>query len=670
MRIADKIGLFLCLIFSACLSTKSVKDGRTAYNLKQYATAIQYLESEVASLSDTDEEYPQVSYLLGESYKNINDSQKSLTWYIQAAKTGYGPDAFYEMAYMLKKNERYQDAILSFNRLLKMFPQNANDIKKEIEKCQIAQNSLSTLLATDMMVSPLTINTEYAEYAPSFYNGTTLLFTSDRLTETSSDIYAWTGNGYSDIYQFDLIEGTVSPFDVGVNSEFNDGVIAFNQKRDQAYFTRCFSETGDQYCRIMTSVLDGDSWSEPIEALNHKPMVNYGDPMLIENDSVLLFVSNDPTGFGGHDLYYALLEEDGIWSEPELMPSYLNTIGDERFPTWQNDTLYYASDFLPGLGGLDIFKTALLSDNSWSRPINIGKPFNSPEDDYGYIIAPDEAIEYDVKSKVYFTTTRGVFGNDDIYVGIRYKTDKDYQVVDTIPTKEEEVEVVEVQKNLFLQVTVTEKIFASADNPNSYVVGKRHVPGASIKFSFNDVEELFISNEQGQILLPIDTGIVYSFLVGKADYLNNGVDYRITKDYEDLADGELLEMEIEIEKIFEGVEIVLDNIYYDYNESYIREDARPSLDYLVKTLVDNPALNIELSSHTDCRGEEEYNLDLSQRRAQAAVEYIISQADLRVDQLSSSGYGESNPEIECAVCDDCSEDEHQINRRTTFTILK
>jgi len=114
----------------------------------------------------------------------------------------------------------------------------------------------------------------------------------------------------------------------------------------------------------------------------------------------------------------------------------------------------------------------------------------------------------------------------------------------------------------------------------------------------------------------------------------------------------------------------LENIYYDFNESFIRDDAKPSLNYLVKVLQDNPALNIQLSSHTDCRGDNDYNQQLSQRRAQAAVDYVASQANVGASQLSSVGYGESSPEINCQVCEECSEDEHQINRRTTFKILR
>ena len=155
------------------------------------------------------------------------------------------------------------------------------------------------------------------------------------------------------------------------------------------------------------------------------------------------------------------------------------------------------------MGGLDIFKTTLKPDNSWTRPVNIGKPFNSAEDDYSFIIAPKSSLEYDVKAKVYFTTTRSLIGGDDIYVGIQHKTAEDFELEESQADTIVEVVEVDIDKTFFLQVTIKEKLFAAANNPNSFVVGNRVVPGASIKFSSVERNDIFRSNESGQILLPI-----------------------------------------------------------------------------------------------------------------------------------------------------------------------
>jgi peptidoglycan-associated lipoprotein len=435
------------------------------------------------------------------------------------------------------------------------------------------------------------------------------------------------------------------------------------------FFTRCDSEVGDSHCKILRSIFIDGNWSKGDEVFAQKPGVNYGDPVLIENDNVLIFTSNDPTGIGAHDLYYSLRNEDGSWTDPDLMPPYLNTIGEERFPRWDNGVLYYSSDFLPGLGGLDIFKTSLNEDNSWTQPENVLAPINSSEDDYCYVPVPNEFLTSDIKKRIYFTSTRGVFGNDDLYSLTEYKSKDEIEKVDTLETAVP-IEVVEDPKLLFLQIRIQEKIYAVPSNPNSYIVGLKNVSQASIRFTSPNREDIFLSKEDGTILLPIDTGSVYKILVGKSGYLNNGLEYQITEDYKNLTDGQVLELNIEIEKIFEGVEIVMDNIYYDYNQSVIRDDAKPALDYLVKILRDNPAVKIQLSSHTDCRGEEDYNQTLSQARATSAVEYIVQSGGISMAKLNAVGYGESSPEIICSDCNSCSEDEHQINRRTTFKVIE
>lgn len=659
------IGLFLFMILLSCQTTKKVKDGQTAYELKQYARAIEFLENEIIQLKEG-EEYAQTAYMLGTSYKNINDSENSLRWFIESAKNGYGPDAFYEMAYMLKKNERYEDAELSFQRLLKMVPSRSNELKKEIEKCRLARRWSAAQGQNKYTLKALEINSTQSDYSPFLYSSDKIVFTSDRIIG-QSPVYNWTGNGFSDLYLLDLDKRVVTPFAGELNTMGNEGTAVFTKERDEVYFTRCYSDTGDSHCRIMRSKKLNGKWADASEAFVQKSTVNYGDPMLIENDSVLIFSSNDPIGIGGHDLYYSLRLEDDSWSLPELMPPYLNSLGAERFPTWDQDsqTLYYSSDFFPGLGGLDLFKTTLKEDGSWSNPVNLYAPFNSSEDDYAYTVVPEEYLKKDEELKVYFTSTRGVFGNDDLYSLTEYKLTSEDNTTEEVVEKEIVIDT--PKKNFFLEVNVKEKIYAVSNNPNSYVVGTKDVSSASVRIRYNDREEIFTTNDKGAILIPVDTSIQYEFLAGKREYLNKGAVFSINEEYSGLVDGQVFNVEIELDKIFQGVDIIIDNIYYDYNKASIREDAKPALDYLAKVLLDNPAIRIELTSHTDCRGEDDYNLDLSQRRAASAISYIQSSASIDAQRMTAKGKGESSPEIECE-CDNCTEEEHQINRRTTFRV--
>ena len=658
--------VLLCL--NACSTTKKIKDGRTAFQQKQYAKAVGYLEEDAARAEGTPE-YAEIAYLLGESYKNLNESELSMKWYIEAAKNEYGPEAFWEMAYALKKNERYEDAILSFRRLDRMVDRR-REIALEIEKCKQAQRWAQENNEHEYIVEAVVLNSDEADYAPAIWQGNKIVFTSDRL-ENGTDTYAWTGNSFSDIYVSDIYEYDASPIDDKINTPSNEGTSSFTADGKTMYFTRCHSEVGDSYCKIYRSELSESGWSKPEEAFRMKPKVLYRDPVLIENDSVLIFTSNDQIGVGGHDLYYSLLIEDGIWSEPELMPTYLNTTGQERFPTWDQEskTLYYSSDHFTGLGGLDIFKTKLREDGSWSKPENLLPPFNSSEDDYGLVFVAEEYLAPTLKSKAFFTSTRGAYGNDDIY-SIVEEYPEDYIPPADTTTSVVEVEEVEEEKTFFLRIRVLEKLYAIQDNPNSYVVGSRKISGASVKIESETISDIYETDSNGYVIVPMDSSVQYNLLAGKEGYLNNRDDYVVDKaELEDKPDGFVFEKEITIDKVFEGVEIIIDNIYYDLDKSDIRDDAKPALDKIIEILDENPKLVIELASHTDCQGEDDYNLGLSERRAASALAYIRSQGNISDDRLSSVGYGETNFEISCE-CDDCSDEEHQINRRTTFKIIR
>ena len=248
---------------------------------------------------------------------------------------------------------------------------------------------------------------------------------------------------------------------------------------------------------------------------------------------------------------------------------------------------------------------------------------------------------------------------------MEYKSKEELEsppITDTIVTEEPVVE-----KSFFLRIKVLEKVFAMSDNPNSLVVGERGVAKVSTKIN----KEILLTDDNGVVLLPIlsETNS-FHIVAGKNGYLNNTIDFTISQDQIELRpDRFVFDYEILIEKIFEGVEITLDNIYYDFNESIIREDAKPSLNHLVSILKNNPDISIGLASHTDCRGDDDYNLNLSQLRAVAAIKYIHEVGGVSNERLSALGYGASRPEIDCS-CDSCSEDEHQVNRRTTFLIKK
>jgi len=550
---------FFCalLAFFACNTTKKIKDGSTAYQQKQYAVAVDMLEREIAQF-EGGEEYARLSYMLGLSYKNLNDSENSLKWLIEAAKNNYGALAYLEMAKALRQNERYDDAILTYQRLLKLTDRQ-NEIKLEIEKCRQAKKWQISATDSPYEIEALRFNSNVSDYAPTLWQEDRIVFTSDRgEIDNDEDAYLWTGNAYSDLYVAGITDNNAVVMEGGINTIHNEGTATFNKAGDQVFFTRCQSEVGDSYCRIWKANLVNGEWVDQEEAFRMKPRVNYRDPVLIENDSVLILVSDDPTGIGGSDLYVSFLNDDGSWEAPELMPPYLNTIGEERFPTWDGEVLYYSSDHFPGLGGLDIFRTRLNEDNSWSGPQNLLHPFNSSKDDYGYIAVPQRALPDELKELVFFTSTRGVFGNDDLYAGRIYKTPEDTLVV---PPTETEVVEEELAKQQYLRIRVNERMFAVPGNPNSFVVGAKPVSAASVKVGGVIPDKIITTDDNGYALLPIDTFGNFNLLAGKKGYLNNSEVIIISKDlFESKPDGFVHEAEVAIEMIFEGVEITLDNI--------------------------------------------------------------------------------------------------------------
>jgi len=217
---------------------------------------------------------------------------------------------------------------------------------------------------------------------------------------------------------------------------------------------------------------------------------------------------------------------------------------------------------------------------------------------------------------------------------------------------------------------VLEKIYQEPGNPDSKVLGRKPLPGSEVVATFGSGNtERFTVGEDGRFSMELDYDTDYYFFASAEGYLNNEVVFStkgIAKDPDNPV--QEFEVEVELDKIFLNREIVLENIYYDFDKADIRADARPTLDELAENLRLNPDIRIELASHTDCRGNDRYNEDLSQRRAQSAVDYLIA-SGIDASRLEAKGYGETNLRVEC-VCARCTEEEHQMNRRTTFKIIE
>ncbi|NJB85142.1 outer membrane protein OmpA-like peptidoglycan-associated protein [Lewinella marina] len=652
---------FVLIFAGGCTYTAKITDGATAVERKQYDVAVPMLQREYKRAKSRGQQGA-IAMNLAISYRETGRDEPAVEWFQTAYDNGVGPDALREKAAALKRLERYEEAIQTYTDL--GFEIGSRyEFRKDIAGAELAMRLKAEREAQkvpEYEVTPVAFNSAGADYAAVALNDQ-LVFTSDRSAATGEETYKWTGRSFSDIFTTDdPTSGAVSPFNPSVNTEYNEGTPAFSPDGNTMYFTRCSppAKRSDAYCGIYRSERTGGGWS-PAEKLPFvTPDANFMHPAVSADGTRLIFSANLNEGWGGYDLYTVDRLPDGNWSQPDLMNRAINTDGNEQFPTLDGDTLYFSSDGLEGLGGLDIFRTWPMEDGRYAAPRNLKMPINSGADDFAYIIVQRNGTGVGSTTTGYFSSSRpGGAGSDDIYAYTK-------TVLPPPPPSPDPV----VYRNV-LDVTVVEKIYEEPGNPRSRVLGLRPVPNATVIASIGDQSRTVSTNEEGQLSLVLADDQLYQFRAERPDYLSDEGRFssrNLPRDPE--APEQRYELELEIEKIFRNQEIVLENIYYDFDESSIRQDAQPTLNELAEVLTLNPDIRIELGSHTDCRGRDAYNQTLSQARAQAAVDYLISKG-ISTDRLAARGYGESQPIAEC-VCERCTEDQHQLNRRTTFRILE
>jgi len=650
--------LTICGLFS-CSFNQKIKDGESAFERKQFAIAITLLQDEIEETKN-EQLKARKAFLLGKSNIQVLEYQEAATWFKMAVDLNYGTEALGNLASTYKLMEKYQEA----GDLYRKIGQQTGRIQENNREALLCDQAFAAKQKkSDYIIEKIFENSAVSDYAPVIFDRDFLVFTSEKSESTGNGTYNWTGEKFSDLYQIRKNGSEIRKFDSAINTNANEGTAWFTKDGSTLYFTRVYSlSSGDEYPKLMRSDLVDGFWSEPEVLPFIQDKIKYGHPTLIENDSILVFSSDQNEVGGTLDLYYSQLFSDGNWSTPEKLPTSINTQGNEKFPTGDKDTLYFSSDYLPGLGGFDIFKTFLKTDGSWSIPINMGYPINSGGDDFSFIVDYSAKTVKNVMQQGFFSSSRVGNGKDDIY---RFK--KMAPQIDTAITKETKP----VNQIVYVTVKTFNNIFEENDNPNSKVVGKKSLNDVFIKIvDENDkkVVEGYTDNN-GFYFTEIPKDKSLKIIGAKLDYLNATKEISTKNLVFPINENSLtINTELILDKIYADKEINLENIYYDYDKWDIKAEAKPTLDALVKILIDNPQINIQLSSHTDCRGTEEYNEELSQKRAQSVVDYLISKS-ISSSRLIPKGYGESLL-IDNCLCESCTEEQHQTNRRTTFKIVK
>ena len=643
--------LIIIAIQDSQAQTKKIERAYEAFRAGEYYDSIDQFKDAYSKVSKNDRESrAELVFMIGECYRLINDPKNAETWYKLAIKSSNPkPDAQFWLAESIKKSGRYQNAIDEFKKY-KQIAQSDSRADQEIRACELAlewQRNPESYKVDELK----DLNSRESDFSPAYGRDDygVVLFTSSREDASGNKTHGATGQGFTDIFESRIDKkskwSTPVPLDV-INTEAEEGTPFITDDFKEMYFTRCEAGKREQKgCVIMLSKRTGDQWSEPKNIGILSDSLVAAHPALSSDGTTLYFVSEIPGGSGGKDIWMATRASSGdAWSKPRNLGPDINTPGNEVFPYVRKDgTLYFSSDGQIGMGGLDIFKAVPQSDGSWIVT-NMKPPINSFSDDFGI------AFEGDAERGIFGSTRKGR-GNDELYSF-------------ELPPLEFSVTglVKDEKTGAPITASTVQLIASDGSNPQAET-------GASGDFKFE-----------------LKPDVDYIFLASKRGYLN-GKERETTKGQEKSRDFMVTILLTAIDKPIE-----LPNIFYDFNKWDLRPESMVSLDKLVETLTDNPNVTIELMSHTDSRDTEEFNYDLSQKRAQSVIQYLIEKG-IEPGRLSAKGYGESSPKvvdpdivsqwpflkngttlsesfINTLATEEQKEIAHQINRRTEFRVLR
>ena len=564
------------------------------------------------------------------------------------------------MAMAAKSIGNYELTKSYLSEFVKSKPSRLYQIKSEIELENLGQIPDLLKKQSPVTLQALSGNTSKTEFDAKKI-GDELIFTSS----SKPEIYKNNGLPFLGIVKAPL----KNPGEIGNQSIFssalfkenaNDGTPAFTKDGSTVVFAR--GNTGKSKdpspdVDLYMSKKTGNAWSEP-ERLSISDSIAWdGSPSFSADERTLYFSSNRRGGKGGVDLYRVPIDNSGRFGRPINLGSTINTPGDELFPyVSANGKLYFSSDGHPSIGGLDLF-VASRNENEIIVE-HLGVPINSIGDDF--------AISFSDSTQGYISSNRpGGKGDDDIYFfkstgsEDRWWTTAPPPVIDTLNKK-----IV----NYFVQV----KVVDPTGNPIDSVkinVRKNGQTLSNEKTNKKGFIELIDLAENDELVFKCDKE---DFITVRSSFSMEGKtipESLLKKEMTDTTFQVIITMDRpeigkEISKLYE-----INSIYYDLDKADIRTDAAEELDKIVQFLTDNTQMNLELGAHTDARASTGYNLKLSQRRAESAVNYIIRRG-IAKDRIKPKGYGEGQLINECSDGVECPEEMHQQNRRTEFKIIK
>ena len=560
---------------------------------------------------------------IADSYLQLRDPEKAVIYYEAVVQQpDVAPEYYYKYAQALRGVRKYEESRKWLEKFLEE-GKNAGKVAEYLGKDEI--NVYDGF--ESFKVLPSEFNSQFSDFGAYEKNGI-IYFTSARAEGSKRDkIYAWNGEPFLDVYQVPAGGGTASPVEGDINTVRHEGPVTLSADGNTMYFTRNNylnnkngkkDEEGVNHLKIYKATKQGNSLGNIEELPFNNNNYSVGHPALSPEGNTLYFASDAPGGFGGTDLYKITVNE-GTYGTPENLGETINTPGNEVFPFMAADgRLYFSSDGHKGYGLLDIFIV------EGEEVQNLGEPVNSSHDDFGFFIS-QEAPEGYVSSN-----RTGGAGSDDIYQ-------------------------MNVLAPLILKGTITDSI-------NGKPIAK-----AAFRLMDNNKEQLaFIETDSlGNYSAEIHRNKEFFTEASHIKYDTKPG----TLSSANMDDQVELIYDIELSPI-NDVEYLaeINKIYFDFDKSNIREDAAKELDKLVNLMLnDYPELVIEIGSHTDARGSQAYNRRLAERRAQSTFDYLVSKGVEADRVVTYKGYGEEEPAVDCTRC---NEQQHQLNRRSIFKVVK
>ncbi|WP_225035466.1 OmpA family protein [Winogradskyella sp. SM1960] len=645
--IYKRILCFLSIIFFATsfAQTGKIEKANSKYDKYHFIDAREIYLSVVESGYRSAEIYRKLS----ETYYFNSEYEGASKWYyklINEFPNDLVVTDYFRAAQCLKSSGEPNGA----ERLMKIYKENGGTALT-IDSYKNVADTLFEKGVSDKLfeIDKISVNTEFSDFGPAFYGNKIVFASSDNseneFEDKSVDLAGWDKQPFLDLYQvavddeMNLKEAELIKGDV--NTKYHESTAVFSNDGNTMYFTRNNFLDGKKKrdkdfvirLKIYKATKSGDTWGNIKELPFNSDNYSVGHPALSANEDRLYFASDMPGTVGMSDIWYVDILGEENYSKPVNMGNVINTVARETFPfVSTEDNLYFSSDGHLGLGGLDIFVTKLI-ENSHGEIATFGEPINSVKDDFSFIIKEGRIG--------YFTSNRdGEEGSkgDDIYqiwerceITIQGPV-KDEDTGEIIPNAE--VKLLDSSNNEIQRlITGDDGLFTfTLDCNEQYVI-------RAIKEGYNPKEEIFETPKNPRVIeMPIVLNMPLLLKVADPCPPN------------DL-----------------GCKLTLQPIYFDYDQSNIRLDAEIELAKILAALNKYPELKINIESHTDSRGRDSYNLKLSQRRAKSTLQWLLDKG-IAKNRLTAKGYGESQLINECSNGADCSEEQHQLNRRSMFII--